>query len=196
MTNSLTPVTQALSLVDRVVWVVTAAAEGARSGLLATWVMQTSLDPAMPKVTLFLNSRNFTTQLIVKSGVLGLHLLRPNQTDLAWGFGLRSGRDADKFEGLKTTDGVTGSPVLTDCLAALECRVLRKIEIGDRLCIWSEVVAGRYSPSGAPLFEHGLLATASGEQRTALRNQLQRDIDWERLAWQSIHLETPNRPSA
>jgi flavin reductase (DIM6/NTAB) family NADH-FMN oxidoreductase RutF len=178
-------------LVDRVVWVVTSAAAGARSGLLATWVMQSSLDPAAPKVTLSLNSQNYTTQLIEQSGVFGLHLLRPDQTDLAWAFGLRSGRETDKFAGLKTTVGESGAPILADCLASIECRVVRKIEIGDRLCIWSKVVTNAPAGSGKPLYEHALLATATQDQKALLRTQLQRDIDRERLAWQPLLSGSP-----
>lgn len=191
MSVSRNSIAHAFDLVDRVVWVVTSAAGGARSGLLATWVMQSSLDPAMPKVSLSLNSQNFTTQLIGQSGTLVLHLLRPDQTDMAWGFGLRSGRETDKFAGLRMTFGVTGAPILADCLASLECRVLRKVEIGDRLCIWSEVLAGRCASTEAPLREHALLATATSDQQIVLRSRLQRDIDRERLAWQSIPDEFP-----
>ena len=195
MTDSHHPIAKAFDLVDRVIWVVTAAA-GARSGLVATWVMQSSLDRAMPKVSLSLNSRHFTTQLIEQSGAFGLHLLRADQTDLAWRFGLSSGRDTDKFAGLKMTLGVTGSPILTDCLAALECRVLRKTEIGDRICSWSEIVAGNSSSSGEPLSEHALLATATVDQQILLRSQMQRDVERERLAWQSIRFDSPNTPGA
>ncbi|HEX4146251.1 MAG TPA: flavin reductase family protein [Pirellulales bacterium] len=182
-------------LIDRAVWVVTAAAGGARSGLLATWVMQSSLDPSVPKVTLSLNRQNFTTELIEKSGGFGLHLLRPDQTDLAWGFGLRSGRDNDKFDGLKTTMGVTGAPLLIDCLGWMECRVLRKIEIGDRLYIWSRVVANdSLSRSGEPLRERALLASASEDQRAVLLSRLKRDAERERLAWQTICSESATEP--
>jgi len=177
-------------LVDRVVWVVTSAAGSSRSGLLATWVMQSSLDPAAPKVTLSLNSQNFTTQLIEQSGVLGLHLLRPDQSDIAWGFGLRSGRETDKFAGLILRPGVTGVPILNDCLAFAECRVVRKVEIGDRLCIWSKVIESPAVSSGKPLSEHALLATATKVQKALLVTRLKRDIDRERLAWQSICSES------
>ena len=185
-----------LEMVDRVVWVVTATAGGARSGLLATWVMQSSLDPGAPKVTLSLNSQNYTTQLIEQSGVLGLHLLRPDQTDLAWGFGLRTGRETDKFAGLMIRAGASGAPILVDCLASVECRVLRKVEIGDRLYIWSKVVSSASACSGEPLYEHALLASATKEQKVLLLNQLNRDVERERLAWQSILLEAPGGSAA
>ncbi len=184
-------IAKALDLVDRAVWVVTAADHGARSGLLATWVMQSSLDRTMPKVTLSLNSQHFTTHLISQSGALGLHLLRLDQTDLALSFGLRSGRDADKFAGLEITAGVTGSPILTDCLAALECRVLQKIEIVDRLYVWCQVISGSSSPAGHPLAEHALLAAANADQQIVLRGQMERDAERERRAWQSMRLDSP-----
>src|SRR5580704_14379985 len=88
--------------VDRPVWVVTARSDGmGTSGLLATWVMPSSIDRAMPMVTAALGRGNFTTELISRSGVFGLHLLRPDQTQLAFDFGTRSGRDHDKFAGVQ-----------------------------------------------------------------------------------------------
>ena len=156
--------------------------------------MQSALDRGAPKVCTSLNSGHFTTHLIGQSGAFGLHLLRADQTDLAWRFGLRSGRDTDKFAGLEMTLGVTGSPILTDCLAALECRVLHKTHIGDRVYSWSEIVAGRFSPRVHPLSEHALLATATPDQQVLLRSQMQRDIERERLAWQSICFDSPNTP--
>jgi flavin reductase (DIM6/NTAB) family NADH-FMN oxidoreductase RutF len=180
-------------LIDRVVWVVTAAAGDCRSGLLATWVLQSSLDPGMPKVTLSLNTQHYTTQLIEQSGALALHLLRPDQTDLAWGFGLHSGRETDKFAGVKTATGETGAPILADCLVSHECRVVQKIEIADRLYIWSKVVSSSPARSGKPLYEHALLATATTDQKVLLRTQLQRDIDRERLAWQPLLSGSPGK---
>ena len=159
--------------------------------------MPSSLDPAMPKVTLSLNSHHYTTQLIEQSGALGLHLLRPDQSDVAWGFGLRSGRETDKFAGLKLTVGTTGSPILTDCLASLECRVLRKIEVGDRLYFWCEVVAGNPpAERRAALANTALLAKATSAQQIVLRNQLKRDGDRERLAWQAICSAIGGQPRA
>lgn len=95
---------------------------------------------------------------------------------------------------MKTTAGLTGSPLLADCRAAFEGRVLQKIEIGDRLCIWADVVAGTIpggavSPGEKPLTEKALLATASEDQKSLLRTRLEQDIDWERLAWRSLRLK-------
>ncbi len=151
--------------------------------MLATWIMPSSIDRAMPMVTASLGLGNFTTELINHSGAFGLHLLRPDQTTLAFDFGTRSGRAVDKFANLKTTASPAGSPLLADCLAALDCRLLRKIEIADRLCIWAEIVSGNLLAEGNPLTERTLLAAATTEQGEVLRTQLQRDAQYQRAAW-------------
>jgi flavin reductase (DIM6/NTAB) family NADH-FMN oxidoreductase RutF len=191
MLESEQSIAKIIELVDRAVWVVTSAAGGRRSGLLASWVTPSSLDPLMPLVNLSLNDRNFTTELIQQSGSFSLHLLRLNQTALALSFGLRSGRDIDKFEGLQTTIGATGAPVLTDCLAALDCRLIHKVQIADRLYVWGRAVSGRLPHPAIPLSERALLASANPEQRTALQSQRERDANLQRVAWQSLLASDP-----
>jgi flavin reductase (DIM6/NTAB) family NADH-FMN oxidoreductase RutF len=187
MVESVHAIAQILDQVDRAVWVVTASAEGkGRSGLLATWVMPSSLDRSMPMVSVSLGRQNLTAELVDASGAFVLHLLRPDQAALALDFGLRSGRDVDKFAGLQVTASATGAPILVDCLAALDCRLLKKIDIADRLCIWAEVVAGKAFHPGGPLFEHALLAAATPEQRAAMQSQLQRDAQRQRSAWRNL----------
>ncbi len=56
MLQSEQTIAQIIDLVDRAVWVVTVQAGDRRSGLLASWVIPSSLDPLMPLVTLSLNS--------------------------------------------------------------------------------------------------------------------------------------------
>ena len=59
-----------------------------------------------------------------------------------WRFGLRSGRDADKLAGLSMTTATTGSPILTDALGWLDCRVEARLDTGDRTVYLAEVVRG------------------------------------------------------
>mgnify|MGYP002087204098 CR=1 FL=1 len=53
-----------LRLVDREVWIVTAAAGGKRGGLTATWVAQASIDRERPVILAGLAPNHFTTELV------------------------------------------------------------------------------------------------------------------------------------
>src|SRR5437762_2455982 len=85
------------SRLTREVWILTAAHEGRRSGLAATWVSPASLDPAKPMLLAALSLNHFTAELVRGSRTFAAHLLRPNQVEVAWNFARDSGRERDKF---------------------------------------------------------------------------------------------------
>src|SRR2546429_1095460 len=91
----------ALRLIDREMWIVTAASGERRGGLVATWVSAASIDRERPVLLAGLAPNHFTTELVQTSRAFAAHLLRPQQTDLAWNFGRDSGRDRNKFAGLQ-----------------------------------------------------------------------------------------------
>ena len=55
-------------------------------------------------------------------------------------FGLKTGRKTDKFEGLDYETKVTGAPVLKECLAWLDCRVVSYHDAGDHTLFIGEVL--------------------------------------------------------
>lgn len=174
----LSPVDSVLKLVDREVWIVTAAAGDRRGGLCATWVSAASIDPAQPVVVVGLAPNHFTAELVRESGALGLHLLRADQTEVALDFAIGSGRHRDKLAGRSVHQSAGGVPLLSDCLASLECRVFARHDTGDRLYFWADVVAGEKVGSGEPLREHGLIAVTSDEQKQLLAKNRQEDAEF------------------
>jgi flavin reductase (DIM6/NTAB) family NADH-FMN oxidoreductase RutF len=174
----LSPVDVVLKLIDREVWIVSAAAGARRGGLCATWVSVASIDPGRPVVVVGLAPNHFTAELVQTSGVFGLHLLRSDQTAAALDFAIGSGRDRDKLAERPLRPSATGVPLLADCLAWLECRVFARHETGDRLYFWADVLGGAKVGSGEPLREHGLIAVASDEQKRLLAQNRQEDADF------------------
>jgi len=167
-------------LVDREVWIVTAAADQRRGGLVATWVSQASIDAKHPRAAVGLAPNHFTTQLVAQSGAFGLHLVRADQIELVWNFGLDSGQDRDKLEGLAATARATGSPILENCLAWLDCRVTERFEMADRWYFWADVIAGNVVGRGAALKQSQLFSAANGDQLARMAKNLERDIQIQR----------------
>lgn len=155
---------------------------------MATWVSQSSLDTATPLALAGLAPNHYTTELVAASNAFCLHLIASDRIDLAWRFGIGSGRHSDKFAGLPNLPTQTGSPKLPGCLGWLDCRVVERDDAGDRIYFWAEVVAGKHESIGQPLMESELLAAASDDQRAALRARMQADIEIHRslrAAWRS-----------
>jgi len=173
---------------DREIWIVTAATENQRGGLVATWVMQASLDPQTPSLLAGIGINHFTRELIDAAGGFAAHLISAAQVETAWRFGLGSGRDRDKLSGIDSTTAETGAPILRNCLAWLDCRVFHRQEAGDRVFYWGDVVAADQFGSAKPLREQELFKLASDEQRKHFRAELEADIQVQRpryAAWRA-----------
>jgi flavin reductase (DIM6/NTAB) family NADH-FMN oxidoreductase RutF len=164
----------------REVWIVTAAAGSKRGGLLATWVNAASIDPQRPVMLAGIAPNHFTAELIASSRAFGLHLLRKDQVELAWSFARDSGRDRDKLAGLATSTSVTGSPLLTDVLAWLDCRVMAQHDTGDRIFFWADVVASHQAAHTSPLADCDFIAALAPEQRQQLLSDREKDVQIQR----------------
>jgi flavin reductase (DIM6/NTAB) family NADH-FMN oxidoreductase RutF len=126
---------------------ITTSAGGVRNGLIVNSAQRASLVPNIPRLSIYISKINFTHDLVYKSGVFTLHLLRRDQWDVIWQLGLQSGRNVDKMAKLRLLDGATGCPVIDDCIAAFECRVINAMDTGASTFFLGEVVnvvEGRY----------------------------------------------------
>ena len=168
--ENLDKINAALRLIDRDLWIVTAHDGPRPGGLVATWVLVASIDPQRPVLLAGLGPNHFTTELVQASRSFAAHLLRPEQTQVAWNFARDSGRTRDKLAGLKVETDETGSPILTDCLASFDCRVFACYDAGDRLYFWADVLSSRHAPRDEPTGDQGLISRSEMATKT-LREQ-------------------------
>jgi flavin reductase (DIM6/NTAB) family NADH-FMN oxidoreductase RutF len=116
-----------------------------------------------------------TWELVEASGAFALHLIGEQHLGWVWRFGLESGRDADKFQGLPVHSEVTGSPLLDDAIGWLDCRVEARLDSGDRTLYLAEVVQSRVTHFGPPLTQRRLFEVAPQERLAELKRQLHTD---------------------
>jgi len=168
---------------DRALWIVTAADGPRRGGLLVSFLTPASLDPAQPRLLAGIAPNHFTHELIVPSRAFAAHLLRSDQVELAWRFASTSGRTHDKLADLPHARGLTGSPLLSECQAQLEARVVTAFPAGDRTYFLAEIVHGARFGSGPPLTEQGFFAQLTSEQKARLRADLQVELPVSAALW-------------
>jgi flavin reductase (DIM6/NTAB) family NADH-FMN oxidoreductase RutF len=177
-----------LQRLDRELWVVTAQASERRGGLIATFVSQASIAPEMPRTIVGIARQHHTWGLIEASDVFALHLLREEQLDWVWRFGLESGEGRDKLEGLEIGTAVSGAPILIAAPGWLDCRVEARLDTGDRTVYLAEVLDAQ-APGPAPLLTVSRLRQIIPDHwRSTLLEQLRRDagIDAASIAaWRS-----------
>jgi flavin reductase (DIM6/NTAB) family NADH-FMN oxidoreductase RutF len=121
---------------------ITAAHDGRRNGLISSTALTASLLPEAPRVSVQLSKTSLTHELMQASGAFALHLLPIEALELFHTLGMRSGRNGDKLDGVATSPGVTGSPLLTDAIAYVEARVVTTIDAVDTTIVLADVVAG------------------------------------------------------
>jgi flavin reductase (DIM6/NTAB) family NADH-FMN oxidoreductase RutF len=124
---------------DYPMFVVTAAHDGHNAGCLVGFTTQASIDP--PRLLVCLSVQNHTYRLALASPFLGVHVLDPEQRDLAELFGGRTGDDVDKFSRCRWSAGPGAVPLLDECQRRIVGRVLDRHELGDHVGFLLEPVA-------------------------------------------------------
>ena len=120
--------------------VTTVDRDGERSGCLAGFVTQCSIEP--PRFLVCLSKVNHTFEVVRRARFLTLHLLGDRQTGTASIFGEQSGDTVDKFVGVDWHPGTGGVPVLDDCVAWLTMSIIDRFDVGDHAALLTEPVTG------------------------------------------------------
>lgn len=119
------------------VHIVCARHDDRKSGLAVAWVTQVADDV----VLVCIGKQSYTRELLLAAGSFSLNVLRSDQVAVGRAFGLRSGRDVDKFADVAYHTGQTGSPLLDDCARTYDCSVEQVLDYGDIKMIFGKIVA-------------------------------------------------------
>ncbi len=147
------------------VTLVSSAANGRSNVMAAAWAMPLDFDPA--KVLLVVDSNTLTRELIEASGEFALNIPCRRIADKVLAAGSVSGRDGDKFaaSGLETLAASRiSAPLIQDCVAWLECRVIPEAHNQQRYDLFiAEVVAAWADPA---VFSDGRWHFPDADSRT------------------------------
>ena len=137
---------------DYPMFIVTAAAEGERSGCLIGFATQASIDP--PRFLVGLSDKNRTFRVARHAHALGVHFVPADAGDLAELFGGETGDEVDKFAQVEWHEGPEGVPVIDRCRNWFVGRVLERLDAGDHHAFLLEPVASEHGTSGAEFTFH------------------------------------------
>jgi flavin reductase (DIM6/NTAB) family NADH-FMN oxidoreductase RutF len=116
--------------------------------MTAAWVSRVSFEP--PLITVAVGKPRFTHDMIIKSGVFAVNVLGPENVATGKHFGMKTGWKTDKFAGIEYDTAATGSPILKDCVAWMDCRVKSYHDAGDHTLVIGEVVDAAVLREAAP----------------------------------------------
>ena len=108
--------------------------------MISDSAVRASISPKVPRLAVQVHKWHLSHEYIWQSGLFTLHLLHRGQLDLIHRLGFVSGRDKDKLAEVPHRIGVTGVPVLEDCYAAFECRVINTMDVGYATNFLGDVV--------------------------------------------------------
>ncbi|MFD5079912.1 flavin reductase family protein [Streptomyces sp. NPDC058371] len=111
--------------------VVTATADGDRAGCLVGFASQCSMEPV--RFVVWLSKVNRTYEVARRADFLAVHLLTPEQFELAALFGGETGDEVDKFARTRWTERHGGAVVLQDSLVWFVGSVAQRIDAGDHV---------------------------------------------------------------
>jgi len=129
------------------IYVLTTRFEGTINGMIASWVSQVSYDP--PLLMVAVHPNRYSHELLAQSGHFALHILARDQKDLLVRFKGPVARE--KFESIAWEDGVSGCPILSDCIGCMECRITQSLAPGNHTLFVGEVVNAVFNAEKTPL---------------------------------------------
>lgn len=128
------------------VTVITAAPDGVPVGMAVGSFSSVSLDP--PLVAFFAGKGSSSWPKIEAAGSFCVNILAEAQEDLCRRF---ASKEEDKFAGLGWTTTASGSPLIGEVLAWIDCDIDSVTEAGDHWCVMGRVRDLGVGTDGGPL---------------------------------------------
>ena len=129
------------------IYVLTSSADQVINGMIASWVSQVSIDPLLLMAAI--HSNRYTHDLVDNNGCFALNIISKNQKEYLQRF---KGPDPKlKFSSVQWKKGITGTPILTECIGYMECKVKETYAPGNHTLFIGEVVDLKFISDEAPL---------------------------------------------
>ena len=139
---------QAMRVYPQGVTVATTTGPSGPTGLTVSSFTSVSLEP--PLVLISIAKGSAIHDLFREAKAYTINFLADDQKSVSDRFAGRT-KVKDRFEGLKFSNGVTGSPIIDGVRVAIECRAWQVYEGGDHSILIGEVVSAKTYNSKRPL---------------------------------------------
>lgn len=128
-------------------------------GMTANAVTSLSLEPPLVLLAVVRDSKSL--EMFQSGGCFALNILAEDQQDLSNRF---ASTGPKHFDDLETKTAETGSPILTNALAWVDCRVVDILPGGDHDIFIGEILAGDLREGRPLLFYGGRYAELANSQ--------------------------------
>jgi flavin reductase (DIM6/NTAB) family NADH-FMN oxidoreductase RutF len=118
-------------------------------GMTANAVTSVSLDPLL--LLICVDKRTITHEFLEEAQAFAVNILAEDQEQVSRALASHDSEDARRLVGYRYHPGQTGSPILDDCLAFVECQVTEVLPGGDHSIFIGRVEAGEVMREVPPL---------------------------------------------
>ena len=115
-----------------------------------------------------------------ESGILAAHLLTQDQQELAWNFARDSGRTRDKLAACALAESDSRIPILQACHSILVGSVFAKVETGDRVYFWADIIEAQCHSNSSPLCEQEFFRWCDDSRKIILKEDKHSDVALQR----------------
>ena len=133
------------------VTVVTTSLDRRNHGLNVNAFSSLSLKP--PLVLICIDKKTESSKILKKSKIFAVNILQHNQEHLSKIFS--DPQNKNRFRGVKTIKKISGSPIIVNSLAYIDCRVEKVFSIGDHNIFIGKVITLNYKNLNPLLYYRG-----------------------------------------
>jgi flavin reductase (DIM6/NTAB) family NADH-FMN oxidoreductase RutF len=126
--------------------------ETIQHGMTVNSFTSVSLEPPLIVVTLAKKTR--TWNLVKETGRFSVSILRHNQKSIADRFSGKDDEEGDRFKGIEIKDLPDGLPVIADCLAVMEAKIVKYVDFENSTLFIAEITFSEVQVLGKPLVYH------------------------------------------
>lgn len=138
----------ALGRVPSGMFILTVAAGGRETGMLASWVQQCSFDP--PRVSAAVAKGRWVLDALADGVPFTVNVLAEGDKKLVAHFGKGFGPDEEAFAGLDVLREPGHAPALTAAHARIHCVASGRLDAGDHVLVLGTVVGGAVQHEARP----------------------------------------------
>ncbi|MFX0185047.1 MAG: flavin reductase family protein [Candidatus Hodarchaeota archaeon] len=109
--------------------------------ITVAWIIPVSVDP--PLLAMSIRPERYSYKLIMERGEFVVNIPTIDHVQEVLFCGRRSGRDLDKFQKTSLTHQnakKVSVPIIKECVAHLECKVLKTIKLGSHVLIVGQII--------------------------------------------------------
>ncbi|KPJ51048.1 hypothetical protein AMJ40_01110 [candidate division TA06 bacterium DG_26] len=129
--------------------------ESVHNIITIAWITPVSHDP--PLLAISVSPKRYSCELIEHAGEFVVNVPPVELLKSVWICGTKSGRQRDKWSEAKLTKSpseVVSPPHIAECMAWLECKVVKSVEVGDHILFVGEVLSASVRKDAFDHFYH------------------------------------------